>query len=218
MLIGLLGAEKKCQSLLPSFSDRCKIIQIKDNHLNDFDLLVDLDFDEHQDFEIYEGLDEIPLVLASAKCSLRQALFINQSKRKNKIFGINALSGFLSFQKKEMSLLNKNDKDLLNDLMTNLGWQYEMLEDSVGMVSPRILYMIINEAFYTVQEGTASKEDINMGMKLGTNYPFGPFEWVEKFGIKDVYETLEALHEDTKEERYKIAPLLKQTYLQAEMV
>ena len=73
--------------------------------------------------------------------------------------------------------------------------------------------MIINEAFYTVQEGTASKEDIDQGMRLGTNYPFGPFEWAQKIGIADVYETLEAIYEDTKEERYKICPLLKKAYL-----
>ena len=73
--------------------------------------------------------------------------------------------------------------------------------------------MIINEAFYTLQEGTASPEDIDKGMKLGTNYPYGPFEWCERIGLAHVYELLEAMYEDTKEERYKICPLLKQQYL-----
>ena len=81
------------------------------------------------------------------------------------------------------------------------------------MVTPRIIFMIINEAYYTVQEGTATREDIDQGMKLGTNYPFGPFEWAEKIGLDNVYETLEAIYEDTKEERYKICPLLKREYL-----
>ena len=55
----------------------------------------------------------------------------------------------------------------------------------------------------------ASKEDIDTGMKLGTNYPKGPFEWADEIGLKNIYQTLEAMYEDTKEGRYKICPLLK---------
>ena len=77
----------------------------------------------------------------------------------------------------------------------------------------RIISMIINEAYYTVMEGTATKEDIDTGMKLGTNYPMGPFEWAGKWGIANIYELLEAMYLDSKDERYKICPLLKQEYL-----
>ena len=66
-----------------------------------------------------------------------------------------------------------------------------------------------------VQEGTATKEDINTAMKLGTAYPMGPFEWCELAGLDNVYETLEAIYEDTKEERYKICPLMKTEYLKS---
>jgi len=81
------------------------------------------------------------------------------------------------------------------------------------MITPRVVCMIINEAFYTVQEGTATEGDIDQAMKLGTNYPHGPFEWCDKIGLNDVYETLEALYQDTHDERYKICSLLKQRYL-----
>jgi 3-hydroxybutyryl-CoA dehydrogenase len=73
--------------------------------------------------------------------------------------------------------------------------------------------MIINEAYYTVQEETATRDDIDRAMKLGTNYPFGPFEWCQRIGINHVYEVLEAVYEDTRDERYKICPLLKKEYL-----
>lgn len=79
----------------------------------------------------------------------------------------------------------------------------------IGLVTPRVIVMIINEAYFTVQEGTATKEDIDVGMKLGTNYPKGPFEWANLIGLKNIYKTLDALYEDTKEGRYKICPLLK---------
>ena len=73
--------------------------------------------------------------------------------------------------------------------------------------------MDLQQGFYTVQEGTATESDIDQAMLLGTNYPMGPFEWCEKIGLSDVYETLEALYLDTHDERYKICSLLKQRYL-----
>ena len=83
----------------------------------------------------------------------------------------------------------------------------------MGLVTPRVLGMIINEAFYTCQEGTATKADIDLAMKLGTNYPFGPFEWSGKIGLGQVYHLLEAVYADTRDERYKICPMLKKEYL-----
>jgi 3-hydroxybutyryl-CoA dehydrogenase len=62
-------------------------------------------------------------------------------------------------------------------------------------------------------EGTATKTDINLAMKLGTNYPKGPFEFVESIGLDNVYNQLLSLYKDTMDERYKICPLLKQEYL-----
>jgi 3-hydroxybutyryl-CoA dehydrogenase len=50
-------------------------------------------------------------------------------------------------------------------------------------------------------------------MKLGTNYPLGPFEWAKKIGIENVYLVLDSVYKDTKDERYKICPLLKKEYL-----
>jgi len=88
-----------------------------------------------------------------------------------------------------------------------------IVEDRVGMVTPRVICMIINEAYYTTMEGTATKEDIDLAMKLGTNYPFGPFEWALNIGVENVFELLEALYEDTKDDRYRICPLLKKEYL-----
>jgi 3-hydroxybutyryl-CoA dehydrogenase len=56
--------------------------------------------------------------------------------------------------------------------MKKLDWKYIQVEDRVGMVTPRVIFMIINEACCTLQEGTASMKDIDTSMKLGTNYPF----------------------------------------------
>jgi 3-hydroxybutyryl-CoA dehydrogenase len=67
------------------------------------------------------------------------------------------------------------------------------VKDVPGLVNPRILSMIINEAFYTLHAGTATRPEIDTAMKLGTGYPLGPFEWAEKIGRNRVAALLTAL-------------------------
>jgi hypothetical protein len=50
---------------------------------------------------------------------------------------------------------------------------------SCGFIFPRTIVQIINEAYFALEEGVASREDINRAMKFGVNYPKGPFEWSE---------------------------------------
>jgi 3-hydroxybutyryl-CoA dehydrogenase len=125
------------------------------------------------------------------------------------LVAFNGLQTFFNRPLLELSLLKENEKAFVKEIIQELKTEAEFIVDRVGMVSARVVCMIINEAYYTLQEGTANKADIDKGMKLGTNYPLGPFEWAEKIGIKNVYQLLNALWEDTKEERYKICPLLK---------
>ncbi len=96
--------------------------------------------------------------------------------------------------------------------MRELGWEYESVKASAGLVTPRTVAMIINEAYFTAEEGTASREDIDVSMKLGTNYPFGPFEWCSRIGIRNVYEVLRAVHAETGNERYRASASLEKEY------
>ena len=77
-----------------------------------------------------------------------------------------------------------------------LGEDLIFVKDSPGFVSARILAMIINEAYFTWEAGTSSKEEIDIAMKLGTGYPFGPFEWGEKIGLLRIAELLKRLSID----------------------
>ncbi len=65
--------------------------------------------------------------------------------------------------------------------------------DLPGFITARTIAMIINEAYLTLQEGVSTKKEIDTAMKSGTNYPYGPFEWAAKIGIKKVYELLCAM-------------------------
>jgi len=88
--------------------------------------------------------------------------------------------------------------------------QAVVVQDRVGMVMPRILCQIINEAMFAVQEGTASPKEIDVAMKIGAGYPLGPLEWGERIGFAQVVATLSAIHAYLGEERYRICPLLRE--------
>ena len=86
------------------------------------------------------------------------------------------------------------------------------MKDEPGLVSARVISMIINEAFFALGENVSSIEEIDLAMKLGTNYPYGPFEWSEKIGLQNIYHLLHKLSQTDK--RYLIAPLLEKKYLE----
>ncbi len=81
--------------------------------------------------------------------------------------------------------------------------------DAPGLVLGRILCQIVNEARFAVQEGVATPEDADTAMRLGFNWPRGPFEWAEAIGAERVAAVLEALHAELGEERYRVAPALR---------
>jgi 3-hydroxybutyryl-CoA dehydrogenase len=186
-----------------------------DKLAEDFDLVLDFIIDESpEQIEIYFKYPGIVL-LNTVKITLTELTFHKRHKLKAQIFGFNGLPTFLNREVFEVSCIEPSDKPSLKRLCEQLKTDFISVDDRVGLVTPRVICMIINEAYYTVQEGTASREDVDMAMKLGTNYPYGPFEWSKRIGLKNVYEVLEAVYEDTKDERYKICSLLKKEYLRS---
>jgi 3-hydroxybutyryl-CoA dehydrogenase len=81
--------------------------------------------------------------------------------------------------------------------------------DAPGLVLGRVLCQIVNEAHFAVQEGVASSGDVDTAMRLGFNWPRGPFEWAEAIGLARVVGCLDALHAELGEERYRVAPSLR---------
>jgi len=178
---------------------------IEETSFDNADVVFDLNLDDcPKDTFIYNSLNVL-LVAGSLKCAL---LSLAQNfQKKGHIVGLNTLPGFLNRDLWEMSTLQNENKEKFNKLFPEVKAQW--VKDRVGMVSPRVLAMIINEACFTLEEGTANIEDIDKGMKLGTNYPFGPFEWADKIGVDQIFDLLSVLRKDTGDERFKICPLLK---------
>jgi 3-hydroxybutyryl-CoA dehydrogenase len=69
--------------------------------------------------------------------------------------------------------------------------------------------MLINEAFDAQFMSVASREDIDIAMKFGVNYPKGLLEWADEIGLEQVLVTLQNLFEEYGEDRYRPNPLLK---------
>ncbi len=81
--------------------------------------------------------------------------------------------------------------------------------DSTGLVMPRIIACLANEAAFAVQEGVATPAAIDQAMKLGTRYPRGPLEWASLIGLAEVLATLDALTAGIDPARYRPAALLR---------
>ncbi len=99
-------------------------------------------------------------------------------------------------------------KEKAASIFSSFNRQVEWVPDVAGFVSVRVVSMIINEAFFALEENVSSKEEIDTAMKLGTNYPYGPFEWGNKIGLKNIVSLLETLAINNP--RYQPAALLKQ--------
>lgn len=108
---------------------------------------------------------------------------------------INGWPGFLERTIHEVVVSEEIDV-LLAGIYEKLGREYRLVPDTPGMISGRILSTIINEAYYTWEEEVSTREEIDIAMKLGTNYPLGPFEWGRRIGLEKVAGLLTVLSRD----------------------
>jgi len=90
------------------------------------------------------------------------------------------------------------------------GWQPRELRDVPGLWAARTLAMLVNEGADAVSQGVCDEAGADTAMKLGTNWPAGPFEWLQRFGIEALVAVLDHLHATTRNERYRVSPLLQQ--------
>lgn len=173
-----------------------------------FDFVISPD---HPHGHIYNGRPDITLLVNSVMTTVAE--LVKTFNWSDPVIGFNGLPGMFNRTILELAV-DQTELSLVSLLCQQLHSEYKLVKDCVGMVTPRVLTMIINEACYTVEEGTANKEDVDLAMKLGTNYPAGPFEMLESIGVTNVYTLLNALHQTTGEDRYRIAPLLSNLYHQ----
>jgi 3-hydroxybutyryl-CoA dehydrogenase len=115
---------------------------------------------------------------------------------------INGWPGFLKGNCLEAAAEEKQQQKAI----TVFGEQILFVKDEPGFISARIVAMIINEAYFTWEAGTSTKEEIDIAMKLGTGYPYGPFEWGEMIGLEHIAGLLSILSKEN--EMYELAKTL----------
>ena len=116
---------------------------------------------------------------------------------------INGWPGFLKRPILEASCKEKSLEERAENIFQGFNKTIAWTPDVAGFLSARIVSMIINEAYYAFAEGVSTKEEIDIAMKTGTNYPYGPFEWGRMIGLANISGLLKEL--SIKQTRYQAA-------------
>jgi len=183
--------------------------------LADCDLVVEAaveDMDIKQD--VFAALDEVTdddVALATNTSTLSITTIASATGRPERVVGIHFMNPVPVMEGVEVVTGEKTADaavELAHDVAESLGKTTWESDDKPGFVSNRILMPWINEGIRAFDEGVATKEDIDRGMKLGTNVPMGPLELADHIGLDVCLDATETLHEELGD-RYKPAYLLK---------
>lgn len=109
---------------------------------------------------------------------------------------------------------SKETVDKITALIESIKKEPVFVQDRSGFIVNRILIPMINEAFFVLQDGVATAEEIDKAMKLGSNQPMGPLELADFIGLDTCLSIMETLHINFGEDKYRPAPLLRQ-YVEA---
>jgi len=165
--------------------------------------------------EIFTLLDKIcrpTTILASNTSSLSVTEIASVTYRAKKCVGMHFFNPVHKMKLLEIVRALETDEESLAtavEVGKRMGKEVVVIKESPGFITSRINAMIGNEAFYMLQEGIASPEDIDKALKLGLNHPMGPFELVDLVGLDTRLSILEYLHRSLGD-KYRPAPLLVQ--------
>jgi 3-hydroxybutyryl-CoA dehydrogenase len=166
------------------------------------------EFVRHPDADAFFNLKDNSI--HSNFASLRKPVFINSVaqtlKELNAPQNVLRISGWNTFLQRPVWELSGIVDDHIKNIFDALGKEINIVPDEPGMVAARIICMIINEAYFAVDDNVSSKKEIDTAMKLGTNYPYGPFEWASMIGPENVLALLQKLSET--DIRYQPSKLL----------
>ncbi len=142
--------------------------------------------------------------------SLQKPIFINSVVQT--LAGLAApanvyrINGWATFLKRSVWEIAGPVTANIESIFTSLNIKCSMVKDEPGFIAARVIAMIINEAYFAIEDEVSSKAEIDTAMKLGTNYSYGPFEWTGLIGANNILALLQKLN--TTDTRYKPSELL----------
>jgi 3-hydroxybutyryl-CoA dehydrogenase len=165
--------------------------------------------------EIFTLLDKVcrpTTILASNTSSLSVTEISSVTYRASKCVGMHFFNPVHKMKLLEIvRALETDDETIAASVEVGQRMRKEVvvIKEAPGFITSRINAMIGNEAFYMLQEGVATAQDIDKALKLGLNHPMGPFEMIDLVGLDTRLHILEYLHKSLGE-KFRPAPLLVQ--------
>jgi 3-hydroxybutyryl-CoA dehydrogenase len=164
--------------------------------------------------DLFHQLDETvnkDAILASNTSSISITKIAAVTKRPDKVIGMHFMNPVPVMQLVEVIRgLATSDETFqtIASLVEKLGKSLAVSQDYPGFIVNRILMPMINEAIFALYEGIATAEDIDKGMKLGTNHPMGPLALADLIGLDTVLAIITVLYEGFKDPKFRPCPLL----------
>lgn len=166
------------------------------------------------DIKNYTGADAFFILIELNKDDFQvpasKPVFINSTINTLKDWGlpknVSRFNGWRTFLQSDLWEVATYNEAGVKMIFGNLNWKYTIVADEPGFVAARVIAMIINEAYFTLGDNVSTKKEIDIAMRLGTNYPYGPFEWSEQIGLQKIFDLLKKL--SGKSSRYTVAPAM----------
>jgi len=164
--------------------------------------------------QIFARLDELvqpSAILASNTSSIPITKIASATKRPDKVIGMHFMNPVPLMSLVEVIRGHAtSDKTFATtkELVARLDKEMALAQDYPGFIVNRVLIPMLNEAIFALYEGVASAEDIDRGMKLGTNQPMGPLALADFIGLDTVLAIANVLYDGFKDPKYRPCPLL----------
>ena len=183
--------------------------------LDDVDLVIEA-VAENIDIkkDVFAALDDITdddVVLATNTSTLSITEIASATERPSLVVGLHFMNPVPVMEGVEIVIGEQTDDEvveLAHEFSADLGKKTWESDDKPGFVVNRVLIPWINEGIRALDEGVGTKEDIDSGLKLGTNVPMGPLELADLIGLDICLDAAETLHRELGD-RYQPPYLLK---------
>ncbi len=204
-------SEEEQHAILGRLRGTAKLVELREA-----DLIIEA---APEDYEIkktiFQQLDQITrpeVILASNTSSISLTQLGAVTQRPDKVIGMHFMNPPVVMQLVEIvrGLVTSDETlQVVDALAKKMGKTTILAKDYAGFIVNRILLPMINEAIYALYEGVGGVQDIDQGMKLGTNQPMGPLALADLIGLDTCLAVLERLHHGLGDDKYRPCPLLR---------